>query len=295
MAAALRETGVLPDDRMTLSGWLDEWYAAATPRLRPSSRRTYALAVAKLDAVLGGCRVATLRPSTIEAGLAAMPAPTARLARHVLSAAMSAAERDGLVTRNPVRLVRVAPAVPTFARVPTVDEVRCLLSATSGRDGAILAVGLSTGLRPGEICGLHWEDVRGDQVDIRRQAVRVAGGWEYGELKTPMSRRTIELPPVAALALAAWRSEAAAIAGPMFRIMPPGLRHVVEEACRAAGVEPFPPHSMRRFAATVLSVDPKGAAAALGHASARVTLDVYARTATDFRHRAATAMQEAIG
>ena len=295
MANALRETGVLPDDRVAVTAYLEGWLRTRGD-LRPGSLRTYRHAISHLDARLGWHRLATLRPTTIEAALREMPPQTARLARSVLSAAYRDALRDGLASRNPVALSRTVRAQTRSQRVPTVADVRALLAAKlPTRDRAILAVGLTTSLRAGELCGLRWPDVVGDRLTVSRQLVATATGWVEGPPKTASSARVVPLLPVAIAALDRWKREQATIGGYVFGVTPRTLRHLVDLACKTAGVERFPPHSMRRFVAQVLERDPKAAAATLGHTSARETLDTYTRTTDETRRRAAEIIGEAIG
>lgn len=88
------------------------------------------------------------------------------------------AERDGILTRNPVPLARAVVVRPRMQRVPSLEEARCILAARLPvRDCAILAVGLTTGLRAGELCGLRWGDVRGARLDVARQL----GGRRVGQ------------------------------------------------------------------------------------------------------------------
>lgn len=296
MADALRETGVLPDDRITVADYLAHWLRD-NERANPRTARVYAYAVGKATAVLGHHRLATLRPTTVEAALRELPPGSVKIVRGVLSAAYSDAERDGLVQRNPMRLVRLAPHRPREQRVPTAEDVRTLLSRTTdARTHALLAVMLTTGLRPGEACGLRWPDIGPASITVERQLAEVGAEWVEDEPKTPSSRRTVPLVPVAAASLARWRVEQASIAARVFDpLTPRSLRPTFEAACKAAGVEPFPPHSARRFVATMLARDPKTAAAIMGHSSVAMTLDVYSRTTDEARARAAELMSEVIG
>jgi integrase len=291
MADALRDGGRLPDDKVTVSAYLVDWFNARTD-LRPQSQRTYAHAIRHLATALGRARLVSVRPSTVDAALASMPAGTAKLARSVLSAAYRDAERDGLVTRNPVNLSRPVRAAPREQRVPTLDEARRLLAVeASPRDAALVTLGMTTGLRVGELCGLRWEDIDGASLTVRRQIV---AGVE-GEPKTPASRRTIDLPPVTVAALRRWRLVQARPVGRCFDVAPRAVSGILDGLCDAAGIDRFPPHSMRRFVGQVLSSDPKAAEMTLGHSSARISLDVYARGTDEGRRRAAEMVGEALG
>ena len=294
MAAALRAGGRLPDDRMTVAEWLAAWFNSRAALLRPASQRAYANAIAHLAELLGRHRLALVRPLTVDAALAAMSPGSAPLARSVLSAAYRDAMREGVVDANPVALSRPLRHVPAVPRVPTAAEARQLLAwAATGdaRDAAFVTVGLTTGLRVSELCGLLWADIEDVTLTVRRQRYRGV----VSEPKTPTSRRTVDLTPAAVAALRRWRLEQARPVGLVFDLdRNTAARHLLA-MCRAAGVEPFTPHSMRRFVGQVLSADPKTAATVLGHASARISLDVYARGTDDERRRAAEKLSEVVG
>jgi integrase len=81
---------------------------------------------------------------------------------------------------------------------------------------ALFCLLATTGMRRGEVCGLHWEDLRVDWKDagalegdltVRRAHV-VAGGRVVESLpKTRRGRRIIALDPTSVAALRAWRSQ----------------------------------------------------------------------------------------
>jgi integrase len=129
--------------------------------------------------------------------------------RTILADAFRHAERRGLVARNAAALAvmpRTKP--PAERRSLTPDEARALLDAARGeRLEAMIVIGLTAGLRPGELTGLLWTD-----VDLDRQPVTLAisgamkrgpdGRVQRGEVKRSKDgRRTIALPPTAAEAL----------------------------------------------------------------------------------------------
>ncbi len=72
---------------------------------------------------------------------------------------------------------------------------------------------LLTGMRPGEVQALQWQDcdLEAGKVSVRRTLVRLKGRrWEFGEPKTRASRRTIPLPPSVTRQLVAHRAAQAA-------------------------------------------------------------------------------------
>ncbi|HET9610560.1 MAG TPA: hypothetical protein VFP06_13205 [Acidimicrobiales bacterium] len=79
----------------------------------------------------------------------------------------------------------------------TVDEARALLCAVAGdRLEALVIVGVTMGLRPGELTGLSWRDVDLDAgvTHVRQTLERENNRPVMGELKTKRSRRSLECP-----------------------------------------------------------------------------------------------------
>ena len=98
--------------------------------------------------------------------------------------------------------------MPTSAREPrsgrslTPDQARQLLDvAGEDRLGGLVTVGVMLGLRPGELCGLRWQDVDLDAgvLCVRQARKRTTDddGREtlvLGAPKTRKSRRALVLP-----------------------------------------------------------------------------------------------------
>jgi integrase len=133
--------------------------------------------------------------------------------RTVLADALRHAERRGLVPRNAAALA-VMPRTksPTERRSFTPDEARALIAAVQGeRLEALVVVGLSLGLRPGELTGLLWSEI---DLDRGAPTLTVSGAMKRGPdgrvsrgavKRSKDGRRTIALPPTVVNALRAHR------------------------------------------------------------------------------------------
>jgi integrase len=80
----------------------------------------------------------------------------------VISGALGLAARYGWVTYNPATLVK--PPAPQSAKraLPTKEQARAALQAAEQRDLELylfLRLEATTGLRPGELCALWWQDI----------------------------------------------------------------------------------------------------------------------------------------
>ncbi len=78
----------------------------------------------------------------------------------------------------------------------TKEQARKLISVAKGTQLYIpIVLGLSLGLRRGEVLGLKWSDFDNDKMTLKieRNANRVNGGMEFAPLKTENSKRTLLL------------------------------------------------------------------------------------------------------
>ena len=184
----------------------------------------------------------------------------------------------------------------------TVEQARLLLEAAHGHPlEAAFVLGLTCGLRPGELLGLGWEDVDLDQGVLRvsRAVSRVGGTVQLGPTKTASSRRQLRLPAAAEDALRQHRARQRAqqdlmreawqdlgLVFPTSRgtlLDPANLRRSLRTVTEQAGLGRWHPHELRHSAASLLSaagVPLEEVADVLGHASTRVTSATYRHRTT---------------
>lgn len=137
-----------------------------------------------------------------EAGYAA---GTIGQTRSVLRAAIRRAQRDSRSRRNVADLAELPSGMARrVSRSLTYDQIEALLDLPQVADSpwwlAYVTVALMTGLRPGELLGLRWEDVDFNAGVIRvrfcLKVIKVGGRNVRAlcSLKTPASKRTFEMP-----------------------------------------------------------------------------------------------------
>jgi integrase len=229
-----------------------------------------------------------------------------------LGRVLGSAERDGLISSNPVRKLerRERPKVQrtTF---PDLDKaaIGSLIEHAPQRYKVLIAVSLLTGIRQGEALGLQWQDVdtTTGTISIRRQLDRQANSVS---LKTNAARRDIPIPPSLARMLTIHKEEAFArgcakpgdfvfgseTGGPMhYRNI---VRRGLEKAVTAAVLPHLRWHDLRHLAASMLISD--GAPASyvanmLGHSTPAITLSIYAHQFAKAEHadRTRERMEEA--
>ena len=237
--------------------------------------------------------------------------------RGVLVQVLRHAERQGLVARNVAALVPTPAGPRATGRSLTLEQARALLQAARGHPlEAAFMVGLTCGLRPGELLGLGWEDVDLDQGVLRvsRAVSRVGGTVQLGRTKTASSRRQLLLPTAAVQALRQHRvrqlaqqdllGEHGHDLGLVFAtsrgtlLDPANLRRALRTVTERAGLGRWHPHELRHSAASLLSaagVPLEEVADVLGHASTRVTSATYRHRTTPTIAAAARPMQTLFG
>ena len=292
------------------------------------NKKNYA---ARITDVLGKVKLARLTVAQVERFLedtAAedLSADMLRRLRSMLRLAIRRAERDGRISRNVADLAEVPAGTRRRSRSMTLAEIEALLGLklnTWWR--AYIVTALMTGLRPGELLGLRWEDVDFAAGVIRvRKCLKALPDPVTGErhlilenLKTERSRRTIQMPRQVVAVLLALRKEQAALKlklGTAYDVRglvivfgdragaprwPQDVRRYFKVLCGRAGIgENWTPREQRHTFVSVLSdsgVDIEQIADAVGHINSTVTKNTYRHQIADRVTAAATVMDAVFG
>lgn len=276
---------------------------------------------------LGSKPLARLTVAEVEGQLRAMAAAgyaarTIAQSRSVLRRAIRRAERDGLAGRNVAELAGLPPAATRKSQALTEAQVRALLDLRlSAWWRAFIVTAVMTGMRPGELLGLRWEDVDAEagviRVRLSLKRVRVNGGYELrlADLKTVRSRRTLAMaaPVKGTLATlrraqaadrlhlgAAYEDHGLVFCGPSGRPRnSQGVRDHYRRLCQRAGIgEDWQLRETRHTFVSQLSdsgVDIERIADAAGHVNSNVTRSVYRHQIADEVADAAAAMDRRYG
>lgn len=302
---AQRDVGLMADPaKVTVGDYLAFWLAeVAARRVTAATLRSYEQNVRlHITPAVGKVRLADLSPihvrRMVNAMLDAGYAPaTAGLCRDVLAFALADAVNDDLLARNAAKRVPRPQTPASDTPTVTADQARQALAAAGDRWQAGFAVGMSLGLRAGELLGLSWDDVDLDAATVRlgSQLKREAGRWVLAPTKT-RTARTLPLPQFAVDALrdrrhqqrleqmvaARWTGNPLGLVLTTYTGAPHHQNNLYREArrvCEQVGLPPMGPHRLFRHGCASLlaamGVHPRVSMELLRHASIEVNQGVY--------------------
>jgi integrase len=230
----------------------------------------------------------------------------------VLKSALEQAVDNGLIMKNPAKRVEMPLKQEVKRRVLTVEEQKKLMEVAKGyRYGNMILLMLGTGLRIGEAMGLTWSDIdfESNILSVNRTYVEVA---EYvdgkcihrkGSFQSPKSRtskRTIPLLPSLVNMLldvkskqekekqefkAAYQDSELVFCGRNGeQVRRASVDKTLRRMCKKTGIEHVNPHALRHTFATrglENGVDLKVMQEFLGHASIKMTADIYTHVSSE--------------
>jgi integrase len=272
--------------RLTLSAYAAQWQAVqvssdSTKRIVDNALRLHLLPVlgaypikavrkTQVQGFVRGLEVKGLSPGTIAA------------IYHVTQAVFSAAVDDKLIARSPAHRIQLPENNAEEVVIPAVEDVVALRDAFDPRWRAAVVTLAGSGLRIGELLGLHV-----GHIDFLRRTISVeqqrhqAG--HLGPVKSKRSRRVVPVGNVVIDALAAHLA-LYPTSGPLFvdELGEPlkyrRWRSLAEAAAKNAGTVDVTAHTLRHFYASALiagGATVKQVQTDLGHSSAVVTLTTY--------------------
>jgi integrase len=271
-------------------GVLGQAWLGYQSHLKPSSLRPLEISWRiHVEPEWGRMPVSSIRFSDVQSWVTSLSATrgatTVLRAHGVLRGILDVAVKDRRILANPARGVNLPRKVAKQHRYLTHDEVGRLALA-AGEHGPLVLVLAYTGLRWAEAIGLRVRDLDmlRRRINVEVNAVEVGNRVEVG---TPKShkRRSVPFPQ----ALAPLLARACEGKGPDSLVFDGKygghLRRVRNDngwfgyASRRAGLERLTPHDLRHTAASLAvqsGANVKAVQRMLGHASAAMTLDVYA-------------------
>jgi len=221
-----------------------------------------------------------------------------------------------LLNANPVSLVeRLKPGAQEYsvekepAHFLNPEQVRSLLSeASPGLYRTLLTTAVVSGLRQEELLGLSWGHIDwvSGQIQVRRVLSRTEGQWKFYPPKSKASRRNVDVDPALLLVLKKWRLQVgknelddlvfpSPTGGPLYRTIL--YRQGFMPAMRRSGVPRIRFHDLRHTYASLLidqGEHPKYIQTQMGHASIKVTMDVYGHLMDEVNTKSASKLAKTI-
>jgi integrase len=208
--AAKEETTIFVPSNITVGEFLVQYEDAARDTMKRRSFETY-LDIARLHLLpsfqdtrlkdLSREQVQRMYTHKRDEGLSAA---RVRRIHGVLSSALNSAVRWRLVEHNVCKEVTPPRVPPPEIRPLSLDEAKRFLTAAEGeRFEGLFILGLTSGMRLGELGGLFWSDIdlACRVLHVQRALVTGHGGQTLESPKTPGSRRSISLTTKAVDAL----------------------------------------------------------------------------------------------
>lgn len=276
--------------KMAFAAWSERWTTGLS-HLKVSTRERY-LGILRVHILprWGRRQLASITHGDVASWVAELSAHglapgSVRQVHRVFCLILESAVRDGKIARNPAQRVPLPPARRADPAFLTVEQVGALMNG-AGENSLSIGVLALSGLRFGELAALKVRrfDATRRRLHVTESVSEVGGRLVWSSPKTHQSRSV----PVAR-SLVPGLTEAARdkVAEDLLFTAPTGgplrlnnWRHrVFDPACRAAGISGLTPHDLRHTAASLAisaGANVKAVQQMLGHASAAMTLDVYA-------------------
>jgi len=250
----------------------------------------------------GKHRLQDVTPVAVERWLESLPyAPATKTkVKGVFGTLFRHAMRYQWAAANPIAFVRCSSKRVHAPDVLSPVEIRGILSELSEPAHTVTMLAAITGMRRGELFGLKWEDLDFDKQTIR--IVRSLVDQIEGRPKTEASRKPLPMSDELVAALTAWRQQTS-YAKPSdwvfasqvsFGKLPywPDMvlrRHILPAAKRLGIHKRIGWHTFRRTAASLLmfsGASMKATQELMRHATADITLELYAQAVTEDKRKA---------
>jgi integrase len=282
--------------KITVGAWAQQWLAGQT-HLKPSTAARYrGIVDAHILPRWDGTPMSHVTHADVQSWISQIDlAPASvRYVHRVFSLIMELAVRDKRIPSNPATGVRLPQAAKPEKRFLTPKQVHQLADAAARypipevgeQYRALILVLAFCGLRWGEMAALRVKrvDLMRRRLTVAESVVQVHARLEWGTPKSHAAR-SVPIPrslvPVLTevmagkapddLVFTTWRGKP--LRNLNFR------RDVFDPAARDAGLAGLTPHELRHTAASLAvsaGANVKAVQRMLGHASAAMTLDVYA-------------------
>ena len=294
----LNTGGYVEPSRLTLADYLDEWMADyVTDSVRARTAQGYGTIVKRLKRSMGNVGLTKLKAQDVQRYYTALRhegLSTQTVLHHhrVLRQAIGQAVKWQLLPTNPMEGVKPPKLIKPELRILKESEIQQLLQAAKDTDFAVaIHLGLHTGLRRSELCGLVWSDVdlKARTLTVVRTMVSLNGDPAHiSEPKSRASRRVVSFwdetagllqeqwDVLAKTELALQTQVCARRAGA--RLVPDSLSKGFKALAESCGITGVRLHDLRHTHASILlcsGVPINVVQARMGHESIQTTIDCY--------------------
>ncbi len=296
------------DARTTVDGLGQAWLERQKAHLKPSGYAVMETAWRiRVEPRWGRVALGDIKPTALAAWLAelgqgteqtkAVGASVVKRTHHVLSQILADAVRDNLIPRNPAAGLSL-PRTSRKRHVYLTHQQVGALADEAGDYGTLVLLLAYTGLRWGEGVGLRVQnlDLLRRRIQVNENAVQAGGQMHVGSPKSH-KQRSVPLPAFL-VPLLARQCEGKGGTDLLFGDGEHLRRPHPEsgwfaKAVAGSGVLRVTPHDLRHTAASLAvsaGANVKAVQRMLGHASAAMTLDLYADLFDDDLEAVATAL-----
>lgn len=229
----------------------------------------------------------------------------------VINGALDDAERSGIISSNPARLVQMPRESEKFVgNTLNEEEAKEALSAAQEEGEpmyAIVILGMVYGLRRSEMCGLRWKDIdfENGYIHVCNTVVKGKSGHiEEESTKTEKSNRYL---PLIGFTIPYFRDllqqqissgskcDKVCQLSDGSPVLPDYITHKYKEFLAAHSLPDIRVHDMRHTAASLLAAHdatPQQAQEFLGHESISTTLDIYTHCLDESKRKTADIMDK---
>jgi integrase len=304
----MREGIYTEPSKIRLSDYLSEWIEAYQDNLAPNTARSYRINIKHITGILGNRMIQKLQPAEIEnayAELGKILSPKSVIYIHTtLSRALSMAEKQRLITRNPCFYVD-RPKKDPQSKASFVHPDDIALYLNTFKDSYLyvpVCLALFGGLRRGEALGLQWKD-----VDFKKGLITVKNNLTYDGLRIPKNGKFRTIPisaPIQKVLIEQrdmqrkskellWdkyhRSDYVCTKEDGTILDPSTVSSRFGQILKREGIPHVRYHDLRHTAASLMileGVDLKTISEILGHSSISITADVYGHVLEEQKRKA---------
>lgn len=307
---------------VTTATWLSTWLDVHKPNIEATTRAGYEEKIRNyIIPAMGHIPINHIDGTFVQSWVKSMDdrglAPrTIKNAHQCLHSAMKTAVQLQMIPHNPCQYT-ILPKIEDYnAEVYADSEIQSAINAAKGTDAFLLVfLGLSVGLRRGELCALKWQhiDLANRKIQITENRVSVKGKVITKQPKSKSSNRTITIGKKACDILYAAKQEYEEKRknyGPGFSkdgfvihlkdgspYHPDSLTQKWDRFMAKHGLKHIRLHDLRHSCATSMvanHVDTKTVQKRLGHSSYKTTMDLYVHRTQSMDDNAAEIMDTII-